>query len=48
MNFEFNVTVKCKQNIEAENKAEAIEALKESFEDDYSLSLTDDEIEFVF
>jgi len=48
MNFEFNVKLKFNQHIEAENKEEAEEELKETFLDDFGIDLDDKDIEFIY
>jgi hypothetical protein len=43
--YKFEVTIKFTQFIEAQNKKEAVELLKDSFADgDYRLDICDDEI----
>lgn len=48
MDFEFNITLKFNQHIEAENKEEAEEALRESFYDEYGVGLAKTDIEFIY
>jgi len=46
-NYDFEITVKWSQSTEAENKTRAIEIIKEVFEEEYNIALTNKEILYI-
>lgn len=47
MNYEFDITLKFNQHIEAKTEDEAVEQLKETFKDEYNIVPTDKEIKLI-
>jgi hypothetical protein len=45
-NYYFNIDIKISTNMEASSKEEAVRFLKDLFERDHNLELTDDEITY--